>query len=189
MKHASRDASSPPSIANLDPDRRMIAGLVARANVAIDAGADEPPRKRGAQQQMVDAQPGVTRERVAPVFPERKDTLVRIEAAHGIDPPLIEKRLIRRSRLGTEQRVVAPALGRIDVQVGRYDVEIARENRATLLGEELLGMRHQSFEPTQLVVEARPRSRVAVRQVKAADDDVADHGFDIAAVQILRVAG
>ena len=46
----------------LDPDRRMVAGLLPAAHLAIDAGSDEPPGDRGAEQQMVDPQAGVAGE-------------------------------------------------------------------------------------------------------------------------------
>ena len=47
----------------------------------------------------------------------------------------------------------------------------------------------QPREPVELVVEFRPRLRIAVRQVDAGNDDAADGGFDVARIVIAAVAG
>ena len=46
----------------------------------------------------------------------------------------------------------------------------------------------EPLEPLQLVVELRPRGRVAVGQVEAADGDAAHDGLDVAAVGVVGVA-
>ena len=51
------------------------------------------------------------------------------------------------------------------------------------------GARPQALEPAQLVVEFRAGRRVAVRKVEAGHRHAVDVGFEISAVQVLRIAG
>src|SRR5690606_12736950 len=88
---------------DLDPDRRMVARLVARPKARVDAGGLEPPDERRTHEQMIDAQPGVAGESVAKVIPERVDALGRMERTQRIRPALRDDRLVGRARLGTEQ--------------------------------------------------------------------------------------
>ena len=66
----------------------MVAGLLAGANAAIDAGRLEPFRRRGVEQQMVDADAGIAGEGVAPIIPEGEDRLARMKMADGVGPAL-----------------------------------------------------------------------------------------------------
>src|SRR6185503_19909834 len=128
---------APGSVFDLGPDGSMIAGFFAAASVAADACGDEPARKRRAQQQMVDAKPRVAWKCAAQVFPECIDALAGMQRSQGVDPALAEQRLIRGPDFGPEQRVVAPALRRIDVQVFRDDIEVARENDLLSFAQQL----------------------------------------------------
>ena len=65
------------SVAQRDPSRRVVARLLARAHVPVDAGRFQARRSRRVQQQVVDAQPRVAREAVAEVVPVRVDRLAR----------------------------------------------------------------------------------------------------------------
>jgi hypothetical protein len=56
-------------------------------------------------------------------------------------------------------------------------------------GEQSGGMCNQALEPFQLVVELRSGLRIAIGQVQAADDDPVHRGLDVAAVQVIRIAG
>src|ERR1700761_695623 len=55
--------------------------------------------------------------------------------------------------------------------------------------EQLLRVDDQPLEPRELVVELRPRLRIAVRQVQTADQQAIDGGLDIAAMRIVGIAG
>ena len=50
-------------------------------------------------------------------------------------------------------------------------------------------MQSQPPEPGELVVEFRAGLRIAVRQVKAGDDDAFDGGFDVARLVVVAIAG
>src|SRR3546814_16781678 len=77
---------------------------------------------------MVDTQPGIALERAPPIFPEAIDGLTRVQMADRVGPSLFQQPMIGRFHLGCEQRVVAPALGRIEIEVGRHTVEVARDD-------------------------------------------------------------
>ena len=49
-------------------------------------------------------------------------------------------------------------------------------------------MADQALEPLQLVVELRPRLRIAVGQVQAADDDPVHRSLDVAAMRVVGIA-
>ena len=97
----------------------MVAGLFPAAGVGVDAGGFEPPGRDRVEQQVVDADAGVAGEGVAPIIPEGEDRLVGMEMADGVGPALLQQPAILGARLGLEQGVVAPALGLVDVGVGR----------------------------------------------------------------------
>src|SRR5690349_14110022 len=118
---------------------------------------------------MVEPQPGVALPALTHVVPERVDTLLAIKIADGIEPALIDKLGIRSPALRLDQRIVLPGRRGIDIELGRRDVEVASENHRRARLEQLSRVRMQALEPFQLVVELRPRLRIAVGQVEAAD--------------------
>ena len=138
---------------------------------------------------MVDAQARVALEGVPPVFPEGVDALLRMQLADGVGPALGEKVRIGFPDLRAEQRIVAPALRRINVEIRRHDIEIADQRGGKIEGQKVGRVGLQPLEPTQLVVEFGTWRRIAVRQVEAADQDAVDGGLDIAAVAVVGIAG
>src|SRR5229473_3530400 len=74
------------SVGDLNPDRGVIARLLPAANLAIDANADEPRRKRGTEQQMIDAQPTIAPEVISKVIPEGVDALLGMHPAQRVGP-------------------------------------------------------------------------------------------------------
>src|SRR6185312_1647505 len=85
----------------------------------------------------------------------------------------------RRAALRLDQRVLVPRFGRIDVEWRRRDVVIAGEHDRQILLQERRGMFAQPRKPVELVIEFGPRLWIAVRQVKAGDDDAADGGLEV----------
>ena len=77
---------------------------------------------------MIDAETGVAREGVPEIFPECVNPLAGVQSAQGISPPLLDQISIGLTHLGTEQRVIDPALRRVDIEIRRHDVVIAREH-------------------------------------------------------------
>ena len=138
---------------------------------------------------MVDPEPGVALEAVAPIFPERVDALTRVQVPDGVGPALGNEMSIGLADFRPEKGIVQPALGLVDVDPRRHDVEVAGEDRGHAEIEEFGGIEVEAAEPAELVVEFRARERVAVGKIQAADHDAVDDGFDIAAVGVVGIAG
>jgi len=60
----------------LDPDGRMVTGLLPSAHFTVDAGGDEAAGYMGAQQEMIDPQAGIATIGVAEIIPEGIDRFV-----------------------------------------------------------------------------------------------------------------
>src|SRR5208283_2949856 len=138
---------------------------------------------------MIDAQAGVAREIISEVVPESVNVLVRMQLAHGVGPTLSDQVSKGLASLGTEERVLHPALGLVNINLGRDHIVVAGENGWRVGREEILRVFRQALEPTELVVELGPRRGIAVGQIKAADDDAVDTRLDVAAVRVLGIAG
>src|SRR5213593_1638754 len=110
------------------PGRRVIAGLRPAADMAVDAGIDQPCGEGWAEQEMVDAKAGIARPAVSHVVPERIDRIVWMQMADRVGPALLQQSPEGRAAFGLEQRVVVPGLGRIDVAIGRHDIEITGQD-------------------------------------------------------------
>src|SRR5271166_6449047 len=174
-------------IRDLNPRRCVVARLLPAPHVAIDARVVQTTRKRPTEEQVIDAQPRIPSPSVPEVIPEGVDALAGMLLAHGIGPALGDEPSERVPHLGPEESIIDPALGLIDVEVGRYDVVVAGENDRRARRQEVFGVLCQTLKPAQLVVELRARRRVAVRQIKAADQHAVDRRLDIAAICVVRI--
>jgi hypothetical protein len=74
------------SVGNLRPGRGVIARLLPAANFTIDAGTDEPRRKRGTEQQVIDAQPAIAPEVISKEIPEGVDAILGMHPAKRVGP-------------------------------------------------------------------------------------------------------
>jgi Family of unknown function (DUF5681) len=106
----------------------VIARVFPGPRLAVHAGGDQAPAKGRAQQQVIDAQSGVAGKGVSEIFPEGVDPLPRVERPQRVGPALLDQAAIGIAHLRPEQRVIDPALRRIDVEIGRHHVEVAGEN-------------------------------------------------------------
>ncbi|SPA54885.1 protein of unknown function [Cupriavidus taiwanensis] len=167
----------------------MVAGVVFAAHPAVDAGVAQPRRQFGAQQQVVDAQAGIGLPVPAEVIPEGVDRRVGMVLAQRIGPALRQQACVGIAAFRLQQGILAPGTRVVDVLVGRHHVVVTGQHHRVAAVEEFLRMRDQPFEPGELVVELRPRLRVAVRQVKAADQHACDRRLEVAAVAVVGVAG
>ena len=76
----------------------------------------------------------------------------------------------------------------INIEFGGHHIEIAGEHDRHTGREELRGVRGQSIEPAQLVIEPRAGGRIAVGQIQATDQYSVDRRLDVAAVRIIWIA-
>jgi hypothetical protein len=138
---------------------------------------------------MIEPQARIARPSVPFVIPESVDRLCRMERAERVGPALIDQPSKRRPALRLHQSVLVPRLRRIDIPSRRNDVVIASQHHREARGQQSRCVGNQSLEPGQLVGEFRPRLRVAVWQIDAADQDAAHGGLDVAGLRILGVPG
>ena len=166
----------------------MIAGVRLAAHAAIDPGFDQARAQVGRQQDLVEPQAGVALPALPHVVPERVHRRVRMERADGVDPALCKQALIGGAALRLQQRVIVIGFGLIDVLRRRHDVVVAREHDRDAGLVERRGVARQPLEPGELVVEFRPRLRVAVRRIERGDQHAVDRGLDIAALFVVGIA-
>ena len=166
----------------------MIACVVAAAHPTINTGGGETLRQGRAEQKMIDAQAGIASERIPEILPERVDPLARVQRPQRIGPALLYKTAIGIPHLGAEQRVIDPALRRVDIEIGGHDVVIAGEHDRLTGRKQSSGMFHQPVEPAQLVIEFRSRRRIAVGQIQAPENRAVDRRLDVAAMGVGRIA-
>ena len=167
----------------------MIAGVFLAADLAIDAGGEEPLRRLFAQEQMIDAQAGVARPAVPQIAPIGVDRRVGMQRANGVAPALIEKLREAGAGFRLEQRILIVGFGRVDVAIGRHDVIVAGEHDGHAGREQIRGMGEEPVGPGELVGEFRPRLRVAVRRIEGGDQHAIDGGLNVAGLRVLGVAG
>jgi hypothetical protein len=121
---------------------------------------------------VINAEPRIAGEGVTEVFPERVDALARIKVAQGVAPLKLQELRIGLAHLGPEQRVVTPALRRVDVEIGRHHVVVAaRHDDRHIGGDELFAVLVKPLEPPEFVVEFRAGRGIAVRQAKTSEID------------------
>jgi hypothetical protein len=178
----------PAAIGKLDLGRRMIARVLPASYLSIHAGGDGPPGGCGAEQQMVNVQVRVTGPGVPEVVLEGVDALAGVTSAHSVGPAWGHQIMECRADLRPEQRIVGPALRLVDVELGRHDVVVTRENHLLARGQQLGCMCGQAFELAEFVVELRPGRRIAVGQVEAADQGVVHCRLGVAAACVVGVA-
>jgi TolA-binding protein len=90
--------------------------------------------------------------------------------------------------LWTEQRVVAPACGIIDVQIRRVHVEVAHQHDGYVQLKQFRRVAIQAPEPAEFIVELRAGRWVAIRQMQASDQHAVDGRLYIAALIVVGVA-
>src|SRR5439155_8176744 len=97
-------------VAQLHPDRSMVARVVLAANGAVDAGGDEASRPLGTQEDLVKPEPGVALPPFPHVVPESVHGRGRVKGADGVEPTLPEQTLVGLAARGLQQRVVVVRL-------------------------------------------------------------------------------
>jgi hypothetical protein len=167
----------------------MIARFLQCSHSTAYTASDQAVPESRTEEEVIDAEARIPRKGVSPVLPEGVDALFRVQLPDRIDPPLSKKPLVGLPYFGAKQGVIAPALRRVDVEVRRYDVEVARQNDPAAPRKEVSRAGLQPVQPTQLKVEFGPRRRVPVWQIKAADDKAPNLRFNVAAMEIVRIAG
>ena len=90
---------------------------------------------------------------------------------------------------GLDQRIASKPVRRPDVSLGRNHIVIAGKHDRALFFEQRGGMRVQPIEPGKLIVELRPRLRIAVGQVDRRGDQAVDLCLEVPAVGIVGIVG
>ena len=167
----------------------MITGIVFATNRAIDAGGNQPLRGFAAQQEMVDAQPAIARPAVSQVAPIRVHRRVGMQRADGVAPALLENARKTRAAFRLKQRILGIGLCRINIAIGRNDVEVAGQHDRHADGKQLRGMGREAIHPGELVFEFRSGLRVAVRRVERRYKHAVHRSLDVARLRVVRIAG
>ncbi len=84
--------------------------------------------------------PASRREGVPEIFPERVDPLVRVQYPQGVGPALLDESAIGVAHFRPEQRVIDPALRRVDIEIGRHHVVVAGEHDRRAGRQQVFGM-------------------------------------------------
>src|ERR1700730_170526 len=111
-----------------------------------------------------------------------------MKRSNRVCPSLLEQPMIGRSCLRSEQRIVDPTFGFVDVDVRGHHVVIAGENDRGISTHELGGTDGQTLEPPQLVIEFRAGRGIAVGKIKTSDNESTNAGFNVATVEVIRIA-
>src|SRR3981189_2468164 len=94
------------------PDRRVVAGVLLAADVAVDARIFQARGEHRTEQHMVEPQAGVALPSVTHVVPEGIDALVRVLFAECIRPALLDEAGIGRAAFSLHARAITPSRGR-----------------------------------------------------------------------------
>ena len=103
--------------------------------------------------------------------------------------PCVEQALKQRAAFRLQQRVLRVGLRRIDIAIGRHDVEVAGQHDRHAGRIELRGMRDETLHPRELVGEFRAGLRVAVRRIERRDEHAVHRRLDVAALGVGGIAG
>src|SRR5215212_391720 len=91
-----------------DPRRCVIAGAFFGSDLAIDARLGQARRECGAEEKVIEPEPGIARPAVSLVVPEREHRFFRMKRPECVNPALIDQRLERGAALRLYQRILVP---------------------------------------------------------------------------------
>jgi hypothetical protein len=137
---------------------------------------------------VIDAQTCVASIRISKIIPESIDAFARMKCSNRVCPTLLEQPMIGRSSLRSEQCIVYPSFGFVDVYVGGHHVVIAGEDDRGISTHEFGGVDGQTLEPPQLVIKLWSGRRIAVGKIKTSDNEGTDTCFYVATVEVIGVA-
>src|SRR4051794_29352091 len=102
---------------------------------------------------MVQTQPGVALKAMADVVPEGVDARLAGLLTQRVSPALLDKAGVGGAALRLDQRIVVPGFRRVNVDLGRRDIEVAGEDHRRAGLQQFSGVSGKALEPLQLVVE------------------------------------
>jgi len=111
-----------------------------------------------------------------------------MEGADGIAPALAEELRKARAAFRLQQRILVVGLRRINIVLGRHDIEVAAEHDRHARCEKRRRMDKEAIQPDEFVFEFRPGLRVAVRRVERGDQHAVDRRLDIAGLRVIGIA-
>ncbi len=155
----------------------------------VDAGGDQSVGCLRREQQVIDPNAVVLLPSARLVVPEGEGTGTVAAGADRVGEPKVAERAEFVPRARQEQSVRRPLLRVARIEHARDDVEIAREDQRLLQPKALACVANKPLHPADLVGVFVGFRRVAIGQIDGRDDQIADLGFDIAAMRILGIAG
>ena len=94
----------------------MIARVLSGSCELVDTAAPQARFERGADQEVINAKPGISGKGVAEILSEGVDPLIRMKMPDGIRPTLRDQICIGLPHLWPEQSVITPALRFVNVE-------------------------------------------------------------------------
>jgi hypothetical protein len=185
----SRSRSRSVTIRQLNPERRMVAGIRLTSDSAVHASSLKSVGGSRAQQQMVDPQTGVSLPSIPQVVPERVHRLARVQSPDRVHPSLFRQLSKGCPARGLNESVLVPRLRGVDVLLSRNDIVVPCEHDGHSCGQKLGRVGRQSAKPSELVIEFGTRLRIPVGRVERRNHDPIHCRFDVPALRVAEVAG
>jgi hypothetical protein len=105
-----------------------------------------------------------------------------------IGPALLDQVGISLSDLRAEESVIGPALRLINVESSRHDVEVPDKKGRDVKFQDISSISLKPLKPAQLVVELRPRGRIAVRKVETSYQHAVNGSLYIPTLLVVQLA-
>ena len=96
--------------------------------------------------------------------------------------------LVKRARLGLQERVLHPGPRGVDVEVGGHHVVVADESDGMAGLVQRLGVGQQAMHPRKLVSELRTGLGIPVGGVEASDEHAVRGGLQVPALRVRWIA-
>lgn len=97
--------------------------------------------------------------------------------ADRIRPALCDEIGIGLFYFGTEERIIAPTLRLVDIEVGWHDIVVAHEGNRNFKFQQFGSVGVKTVKPTQFLIEFGSRCGIAIRQIETSDQDAINGSF------------
>ena len=146
----------------------MIAGINLATHPSINATIHQLSRQLRREQKMIKSHSLVSQPSLTLVVPECPEGPLRLQFPESVGPTVSKQPSKGLPTLWLDQRVLVQRPSWIDILCGRNNVEVTGQDNRKVTCDQFCSMGNQSFKPAELVIELRPRLRIAVRKVMQA---------------------